>query len=177
MNAIASLHSRALAGDPIRDPHLMHGVLLMLELGVDPVGLGQAVGLPSATLLGRADDARRGDCIRAKAWMGERLVSEVQAEREWPAGIELFKTPWHRAAIELMARPQGALTSELKAVLDEFGLVQSSKLLQRLRATLERDGFPSRVEPNAVMSNGRYGFDDATRDRVIALMANCWVVK
>jgi|GEM_PF-6283440 len=174
MNAIATnLHARALQADAEHDPHFLHGLLLMLERDVSFPVMARLVGMPASRLKRCAIDARAG--LAGRARIGSGIDSAPEAARPSPAGRELFKTPWRRVAIELMARPSGALTGELNIVLCDFDMLQSGKLLQSLRKGLCAEGFEVSIEPDAKGRQSRYFFAEDVRERVISLMANGWV--
>jgi hypothetical protein len=163
-----------------QSPQALFGVLIALECGVDPVKLAARLGQGVSTLLNAAEAARAGTMPRQTAWRGERMASEVRAELASTCirGDELFLTPWHRTAIGLIARPEGAMSAEIAAVLDEFGkVVQGTKLVQRMKATMERAGFVLRVEANyRGMPGSHYFLHEPDRLRMQALIENGWVL-
>lgn len=163
-----------------QSPQALFGVLIALECGMDPVKLATRMGQGVAALLDTAEAARAGTMPRQRAWQGDRMASELHSEQAAKRikGDELFLTPWHRTAISLIARPQGAMSAELAAVLDDFGKVaQGTKLVQRLKATMERSGFLLRVEANFQGKAGSHYFlQEPDRLRMVALIENGWVV-
>lgn len=160
-----------------QSPQALFGVLIALECGMKPEHLAQRLGQGVNALLSAADAARSGQVPRQRAWLGERMRSETTRELAFQRikGHELFLTAWHRVAIQLIARPDGAYSAELNAVTRQFEM-SGDKLVSRLRTTLERSGFALVVTPNVRGSEALYRFTPDDAQRVNAIIANGWVV-
>lgn len=160
-----------------QSPQALFGVLIALECGMDPARLALRLGQGVNALLSAADAARSGQVPRQRAWLGERMRSELARETaaERIKGKELFLTAWHRVAIQLMARPNGAYSGELYTVTQQFNL-SGCKALARLCATIEREGFAPVVSPHMRGNEAHYQFRHEDRLRLVAIIANGWVV-
>lgn len=176
MIAIASVHARALAGPPERDPHLLHGLLYLAEAfaGAD-AALAHAVGLEPEQFATLTEKARSGYYGRAIPGGGrERPEGDEQAVGS--RAVEYFTVPWYRIIIEKMLSPEGALTADYEAVAADFDLTAPiSKLVVRLRGALNREGLRVQCEP---CGTGIYAFRYTIRgvdaDRLTAIIANGW---
>lgn len=181
MNAIVqALHDRALASAPQHDPHLMHGILLLLEEGISPNTIGLAIGQSSTSVRGLAQRARDGELRRAAAWMGERYStseSDAAMRRALTTGPgekkarELFTVPWYRDVILKMALPDGATSSDVHAIAARHNrLGDESEIMRRLKSALDREGFTVLVDVGGSGAKSRYRLsgDDAIRIQNLA---------
>ncbi|WEK04543.1 MAG: hypothetical protein P0Y65_20600 [Candidatus Devosia phytovorans] len=161
-----------------RNPQQMFGVLIGLEQGLDPASFAARLGTGANALLDLAEAARAGELPRQAYWKGERMRSELTREQQVKRyqGTELFLTDWYRPAIEMMLRPEGALSGELMAVCTSFGRSRSnSKLVMRLRECVESHGFAVDFERHETSSQYRYTINAEDAPRLRAIIANGWV--
>lgn len=163
-----------------RNPQQMFGVLIGLERGMAPEGLARRLGSGVNSLLDLVDAARAGELPRHGYWKGERMVSEIVLERQHSRskGKELFLCDWHRPAIELMLRPQGALSGEISAIAERFGRTsEAGAMIKRVRIAIEDAGFAVESKDNAEGRQSRYRIAAASAPALRALIDNGWVVQ
>ena len=181
MNAIAQvMQTRAAGPAPENDPHLMHGVLLLLEENISAHAISLAMGgVGSTAVRGMAERARRGHCVRAAAWNGERHV-HLKGATVAPLGERLyFNVAWYRDAITLMLEPDGASTSQIEDIATRHLLdAPIPKMISRLRGALNHEGFSVAVEPYEPGSRAfRYRIVGVYADRMRRIIANGWAAE
>ena len=96
------------------DPDTLHGLLYLLEQGVDKRQLCRLVHTRSLDRI--LDKARAGLLERVDAFKGERAIGEVY---DFSDGILPLR--WKRELVALLLRPDGALSTDVLLMLRDCG--------------------------------------------------------